>query len=399
MAAAGSSMGLKPPKPLVLSDNMADQWRSWYRQYKWFSTATNLQEKPGSVQAATLLSAIGPDCIKILDTFGLRPEQEENIELIVTRFTEYFTPKSCVTYERYHFNKLEQKEDELFDTFVTRVREQAKKCAFSVLHDSLVKDKLIVGTKQVNEIKGARNVDEDSEAEEEFYVHTIEDSNDDDWFETIEIHGRKITVKLDSGAQCNVLPKRALRDLPVAIKPSMTKNLVTYNCQKIAVLGEISPVCMIKDLTDSPSPEHQNRPNCQHWRGYRVCLNVAHQSLECHWSGSGAHSSPLSLDLTVPHKSVRVHNIKICRCSQFEQPSDRVVRRTHDDTALHSHRFLNQPSTVWLPALCLAVIELAIARGRPTISFLVIGNCFEAPKWEDKTNGFNFGCSTSCCVK
>lgn len=147
--ASGSSTGLKPPKPLVLSENMADQWRSWYRQFKWFSVATNLEEKPGSVQAATLLSAIGADCIRIFDTFGLRPEQEEDIDLIVDRFTDYFTPKSCVTYERYHFNKLEQKEDELFDTFVTRVREQAKKCAFSVLHDSLIRDRLIVGTKFV----------------------------------------------------------------------------------------------------------------------------------------------------------------------------------------------------------------------------------------------------------
>ena len=109
MAESVSAAELKPPKPLVLNDNMADQWRSWYRHFKWFSIATNLQEKPASVQAATLLSAIGADCIRIFDTFGLRPDQEEDLDVIVDKFTDYFTPKSCVTYERYNFNKLEQK--------------------------------------------------------------------------------------------------------------------------------------------------------------------------------------------------------------------------------------------------------------------------------------------------
>ncbi|XP_058447835.1 uncharacterized protein LOC131428145 [Malaya genurostris] len=40
-----------------------------------------------------------------------------------------------------------ENEDKSFDCFVTRVKEQAKKCSFSVLHDSLVKDRIIIGVK------------------------------------------------------------------------------------------------------------------------------------------------------------------------------------------------------------------------------------------------------------
>ena len=145
--AAPHTTGLKPPKPLVLGDNMAAQWKAWIRQFDWFSTATQLSEKSPSVQAATLMSAIGDDCIRIYDTFGLRPDEESDLAVIRAKFDEYFTPKSCITYERYNFNKLVQVEDEPFDSFVTRVREQAKKCAFSVLHDSLVKDRIIIGVK------------------------------------------------------------------------------------------------------------------------------------------------------------------------------------------------------------------------------------------------------------
>ncbi|XP_062542342.1 uncharacterized protein K02A2.6-like [Armigeres subalbatus] len=345
---ADSAAGLKPPKPLVLGDNMADQWRTWYRQFKWFSVATQLDAKPSAVQAATLLSAIGVDCVRIFDTFGLRPDQEDDIDVIVQKFNEYFTPKSCTTYERYHFNKIMQKEEEAFDVFVTRVREQAKKCAFSVLHDSLVKDKLIVGTRftkivpqllnddltlqktielcrnfeltsiQTKELnkedkvevlksvkrqdepkhrreeayecnrcgrkhkRGAcpaydktcnacgwrghfavmckakkrlhKNVSEVTEQvsqreetdAEEFYIHALGDQHEDDWFETIYMKGRKLSVKLDTGAQCNVLPASIVEKLPVAIESSATKNLVTYNGQRIPVIGEISSICLVK---------------------------------------------------------------------------------------------------------------------------------------------------------
>ena len=93
------------------------------------------------------MSAIGEDCVRIFDTFCLRPDEENDVEVIKTKFDEYFTPKSCITFERYNFNQIVQQEDEKFDSFVTRVKEQAKKCSFSVLHDSLVKDRIIIGVR------------------------------------------------------------------------------------------------------------------------------------------------------------------------------------------------------------------------------------------------------------
>lgn len=154
-----SAAGLKPPKPIVLGDNMAAQWKNWVRQYSWFATATQLSEKSDEVQAATFMSAIGEDCVRIYDTFGLRPEEENDVDVIKAKFDEYFTPKSCITFERYNFNQIVQREDEQFDSFVTRVKEQAKKCSFSVLNDSLVKDRIIIGVKYTSLVPQLLNDD------------------------------------------------------------------------------------------------------------------------------------------------------------------------------------------------------------------------------------------------
>ena len=146
-AVATPAAGLKPPKPLVLGENMADQWRKWIRQFVWFGTATQLTDKPPMVQVATFMSALGEDCFRIYDTFGLTEEEENYLIVIKAKFDDFFIPKTCVTYERYNLNKIVQGDDEAVDNFITRVKEQAKKCAFGDLHDSLVKDRIIFGLK------------------------------------------------------------------------------------------------------------------------------------------------------------------------------------------------------------------------------------------------------------
>ena len=143
-----ASSGMKPPKPLVVvGENMAAEWKSWIREFEWFATATELTEKSAAVQAATFMTCLGGDCARIYDTFEMTSAERHNIIAIYNKFNDYFTPKSCVTFERYNFNQLTQGEEEQFDVFVTRVKEQAKKCAFGELHDSLVKDRIIIGVK------------------------------------------------------------------------------------------------------------------------------------------------------------------------------------------------------------------------------------------------------------
>lgn len=349
-----ASPGINPPKPLlVVGENMAAQWRSWIRQFEWFATATQLTDKPAPVQAATFMACLGEDCARIYDTFELTQAERHNIIAIYKKFDDHFTPKSCVTYERYNFNQLTQGEGEQFDVFVTRVKEQSKKCAFGEIHDSLVKDRIIIGVKytslvaqllndelslqktiemcknfeltslqskalagevkvdQVKIVKNKVSVEKpkaNDEPAQECHkcgrqhawgqcpafgkvchkcgqknhfsvkcksrsaakvVHTVqavaeEESDDelfigsvastdaaDDWYETVQVQDKKFSVKLDSGAHCNVIPLWLAQQLNETIRGSRVKWLVSFSNHRLKVVGEIEPMCNIKNKCSS----------------------------------------------------------------------------------------------------------------------------------------------------
>ncbi|XP_058456693.1 uncharacterized protein K02A2.6-like [Malaya genurostris] len=333
---------IKPPKPLIIEENMAAKWKQWWRQFHWYAIATELLNKPTQIQAATFLSCIGEDCLRVFETFGLSEEQESDMKVLKEKFDAYFIPKSCFTYERYVFGKIVQHTDEPFDTFLTRVREQAKKCAYSVMHDSMIKDRIISGivhaklipqllnddiglqktvdicrsyeqsVKQTqvmlekslevdvvakrnskirddpkdekfscnrcgrehkrkacpafnrtclkcnrkghfadrcfstNSAGNSRQVkavecEDDELSVEDLFIGTVNDDDadfNDVWYEPVLMKNRRVFLKLDSGAACNVLPYNIFCTLNEKLRPSNTKRLVSYSNHKIDVKGE-----------------------------------------------------------------------------------------------------------------------------------------------------------------
>lgn len=336
---------IRPPKPLMVSGDMGNNWRLWRQQYEWFEEATQTSAKPAGVQVATFMSSIGLEAVVIFNTFNLNAAELQNVATIKARFENYFTPQANTTYERYTFNKMTQMEGESFDEFLTKIKSQSRKCEFGDLHDSLLKDKIIIGirndtvrekllseadltlqrTTQVcraselaskqlkvfqnqyepdvsafNKSKSAANksksndtydckrcgkkhapkscpayqqkcnkckrkghfaemcnsrsksiqkakvqmVNENnssSDDENEFFINSISTNRDDDknWNEQISIGKVNIEVKLDSGAQCNVIPKSVAKSIGMPLDSSRTKRIITYSGHNIDVAGEL----------------------------------------------------------------------------------------------------------------------------------------------------------------
>lgn len=346
---AGSNF-IKPPKPLQVCGNIANNWKLWSQQYEWFEEATRLDRKSQKVQIGTFMSCIGADAVTIFNTFGLEGPALQ-LGTIKERFSAYFTPKTNVTYERYTFNKLNQAEGETFDEFFTKVKTQSAKCEFAVLTDSLVRDKIIVGirndkvrekllseevtldratqicraselassqlksiqkdeTPDVNAITKMRRskkssssstsksfdckrcgrnhnpkecpafnqkcnkckknghyakmcqgsktkdnkvhaVKDDSDEyseDDNVYINAVSTNNDDDknWIESIKIGNINVDMKLDSGAQCNVLPKRIANKIGAQLYTSQTKRIITYSGHNIDVAGELKTSAIIR---------------------------------------------------------------------------------------------------------------------------------------------------------
>lgn len=64
---------------------------------------------------------------------------------------------------------------------------------------------------------------------------------DEDWFEVLVVADEKVRVKLDSGAQCNVLPLKSVQKMALVIQPSRIRRIASYSDTsfKMPVLGEV----------------------------------------------------------------------------------------------------------------------------------------------------------------
>ncbi|CAG9823897.1 unnamed protein product [Phaedon cochleariae] len=93
------------------------------------------------------MATIGPEAIQIFNNFNLTEAQQKDIAVIENKFKEYFIPKINVSFERYNFFKIVQKEDEPFEKFLNTFKLQAKSCELEKLHDSSSKDKIVGGVR------------------------------------------------------------------------------------------------------------------------------------------------------------------------------------------------------------------------------------------------------------
>ncbi|KAG5895154.1 hypothetical protein JTB14_007323 [Gonioctena quinquepunctata] len=91
------------------------------------------------------MATIGPEAIHIFNNSNLTEAQQKDMDQIKNKFEEYFIPKINVSFERYNFFKIVQKEDEPSEEFSRIIKTQAKTCEFDNLTDSLLTDKIVFG--------------------------------------------------------------------------------------------------------------------------------------------------------------------------------------------------------------------------------------------------------------
>ncbi len=91
--------------------------------------------------------------------------------------------------------------------------------------------------------KNINTVSEETESENEFYVDAVNARNGEDWTVTIKLNGHKTKFKIDTGAQCNIIPQSIHAQSCYKIEKSKAR-LVTYGGQclkpkgKCLLLGE-----------------------------------------------------------------------------------------------------------------------------------------------------------------
>ncbi len=78
--------------------------------------------------------------------------------------------------------------------------------------------------------KNINTVFEETDSENEFYVDAVYARNGEDWMVTIKLNGNKTKFKIDTGAQCNIIPQLIHAQSCYKIEKSKAR-LVTYGGQ------------------------------------------------------------------------------------------------------------------------------------------------------------------------
>ena len=126
---------IRRPDELVLSGNIAENWRNFKQEFELYMLAAGYDEKPSKQKIALLLHVARKQ----------NEEEEGEYQSVIGKFDAYCNPKKNETYERYVFNSRKQLEGDAIEQFVTDVKLKAQTCQFDTLRDSMIRDRIVLG--------------------------------------------------------------------------------------------------------------------------------------------------------------------------------------------------------------------------------------------------------------
>ena len=135
------------PSPMDCKGDRAENWKFFRSQWEDFETATELNKKSAAIRIATLRSVMGKDCLRIYHHLDISAEDKQDVKKSLDALESHFKPTKNVIYDRYVFNTCTQGPAEGIDQYMTRLRQLASSCDYGNLTDDMLRDRLILGTK------------------------------------------------------------------------------------------------------------------------------------------------------------------------------------------------------------------------------------------------------------
>ncbi|UYV81477.1 K02A2.6-like, partial [Cordylochernes scorpioides] len=135
----------RAPEPFNFS-NPGD-WPKWIRRFERFRQASGLINNPENEQVNMLVFCMGDNADDILLSCKIASDQLENYDKVIECFESHFIPRCNIIYERARFNQRCQQEGEKVNEFITALHSLAEHCNFGMLHDELIRDRIVVGVR------------------------------------------------------------------------------------------------------------------------------------------------------------------------------------------------------------------------------------------------------------
>ncbi len=135
------------PDKMEIRGDLKANWNFFQSQWENYEIATELNAKDDKIRVASLLSVMGKDCYRIYKHLDMEVADREKTATILTAMRKHFEPQVNVIYERYVFNTTDQESSEGIDQYVTKLRQLSESCEFGTSHDELIRDRIVLGTK------------------------------------------------------------------------------------------------------------------------------------------------------------------------------------------------------------------------------------------------------------
>ncbi|XP_036001498.1 uncharacterized protein K02A2.6-like [Fundulus heteroclitus] len=137
---------VKPPEQFSFK---AEDWTKWIKRFERFRVASGLDVQADENQVNALIYCMGEEAEDILVSLHLSPEQASEYETVKQRFEAHFVARRNVIFERAKFNQRQQEVGESADSFITALHCLAEHCGYGPLHDEMVRDRLVVGLRDL----------------------------------------------------------------------------------------------------------------------------------------------------------------------------------------------------------------------------------------------------------
>lgn len=144
-------MDRQTPLPLLVVGNLADNWKIFKQNFLNYIESPKIRSTNAETHVAILLNLIGEDGLRIFNTLNLTESQVSDLKTVLAALESYCTEshRSDIVYKRSVFNQRCQGNSETFDAFLLGVQTLAKECGFGVLENVRIKDRIVMGLKDL----------------------------------------------------------------------------------------------------------------------------------------------------------------------------------------------------------------------------------------------------------
>jgi len=113
----------RAPDPLKMDKDMVTNWQSWKEDFIIFMKITGYINKSNEIRANFLKNRIGKVGIDAIQNISFdKPEDKDDMDILILKLEEYFNPPRREVIERYQFFTKSKKQNETIEQYINNLK-------------------------------------------------------------------------------------------------------------------------------------------------------------------------------------------------------------------------------------------------------------------------------------